>query len=379
MFDSGWSDSTKAVSMGRNQQIIKSVNTPVSFASTYLKGESSVYGRHDNSTWRAFEEVIGELEGGHAVSFSSGQAATSAVFSLLDSASRLFLVNDSYNGTRLLAESLQSRGVLKLKLLTPEVSSDPMLLLADAPATADKDHRKDLYWLETPSNPMLRIYPLDKWASFKETARAVLVVDNTFASPVLQNPLKTGADLVVHSATKVISGHSDVIMGVVVARDERLADELREIRTLSGSIPGPMEAFLALRGTRTLFLRFERQQENAEALADLLTRRLGADKVFYPGLANNGGYQLARSQMRGSGYLISFDFGDSALAERFCDSLKLMTYATSLGGVETLVERRSRHRGEDATPPGLVRISAGIEAIEDLLCDLDQALAAVGR
>ena len=379
MFDSGWSDSTKAVSMGRNQQIIKSVNTPVIFASTYLKNESSVYGRHDNSTWRAFEEVIGELEGGYAVSFSSGQAATSAVFSLFDSASRLFLVNDSYNGTRLLADSLQSRGVLKLELLTPEVSADPFCLLDEALPIAGKADRKDLYWLETPSNPMLRIYPLDKWVAFKESAVAMLVVDNTFASPVLQNPLRMGADVVVHSATKVISGHSDVIMGVVVAKDERLAEELREIRTLVGSIPGPMEAFLALRGVRTLFLRFDRQQENAVALTDLLSRRLGADKVFYPGLPSNSGYQLAKSQMRGSGYLISFDFGDSALAERFCDSLHLMTYATSLGGVETLVERRSRHRGEEATPPGLVRISVGIEAIEDLLSDLDQALAAVGR
>ena len=379
MFESGWSDSTKAVSMGRNQQIIKSVSPPLIFASTYLKDESSVYGRHDNSTWRAFEEVIGELEGGYAVSFSSGQAATSAVLSLLDSASRLFLVNDSYNGTRLLVDSLQSRGVLRLELLSPEVSSDPMLLPEAASGTSDRAEHKNMCWLETPSNPMLRIYPLDKWVSFKEATGAMLVVDNTFASPVLQNPLKTGADVVVHSATKVISGHSDVIMGVVVAKDEQLAGELREIRTLAGSIPGPMEVFLALRGVRTLFLRFERQQENAVRLANLLEGRLGADKVFYPGLPSNSGFQLAKSQMRGSGYLISFDFGDLALAERFCDALKLMTYATSLGGVETLVERRSRHRGEDATPPGLVRISVGIEAIGDLLSDLDQALVAVDR
>ena len=378
MFDSDWSNATKAVTMGRSQEVIKSVNPPVSFASTYLKGETSVYGRHDNSTWRAFEEVIGELEGGYAVAFASGQGATSAVLSLLDPRSKLYMVDDGYNGTRLLADSLQKKGNLKLELLSPKVSSNPQLLFDEAQTSSDKASPADFYWLETPSNPMLRIYPLREWVSIKEATGAVLVVDNTFASPVIQNPLKVGADLVVHSATKVLSGHSDVIMGVVVAKDERLADELRGVRTLSGSIPGPMEVFLALRGVRTLFLRFERQQENAAALTEELVKRLGMGKVFYPGLPSCDGYHLVKSQMRGSGYLVSFDLGTSDQAEAFCDSLKLMTYATSLGGVETLAERRGRHRGEESTPVGLVRISVGIEAIEDLISDLDSALGGIG-
>ncbi len=370
---------TSAVHLGREQKVIPGVNPPISMSTTYAATEAISYARSDNSTWRAFEEVVGALEGGEAIAFSSGQAATAAVLSLLHSDSHLGLISDCYTGTRLLAESLDSRGAFRLRFVNPEqairAESIRDELRSNTPLAQEAT---EMFWLESPSNPMLRIYPIAEWAAARDQVPgSLLVVDNTIASPVLQRPLDLGADLVVHSASKILSGHSDVIMGVVVARDKGLVDRIRDLRTLSGSIPGQFESYLAVRGIRTLYVRLERSQENAIELAQRLVNRIGREQIYFPGLSDSA--EGSHSQMSGPGYMISVDLGSEVDAELFCKSLTLATYATSLGGVETLVERRARHKGERMTPPGLVRMSVGIEQVDDIWFDFDRALVAIGR
>jgi cystathionine gamma-synthase len=237
-----------------------------------------------------------------------------------------------------------------------------------------------LLWLESPTNPLLAIADVAELAAGAHALGMDVVVDNTFASPLLQRPLDLGADAVVHSATKILSGHSDVVLGAVATRRPELVATLVRRRSLHGAVAGPWEAWLALRGIRTLALRLDRGQSNAADLAHRLSAHPAVRTVRYPGLPSHPGHDVASRQMSGYGTMVSFDVhGGADAAEAVCSRLRLLTVATSLGGVETTIERRGRWEGEEALPPGLLRMSVGIEDVEDLWRDLDGALGGRGR
>jgi cystathionine beta-lyase/cystathionine gamma-synthase len=337
-------------------------NPEVSFNATYYDGQRVQYGRNSNTTWEALEAQIGDLEGGYGVAFSSGQAAVFAA--VLACGRNLVVANDAYVGTRALADQLALRGLIETRLVSLGRGVDELRLSSS-----------DLLLVESPSNPMLSTYPIASLAARAHSVRAIFAVDNTLATPILQNPLRLGADLVIHSATKFISGHSDVLGGIVVAKDEELAQELKEVREFVGAVIGPMEAYLCYRGSKTLGVRVRHATESASRLATRLRERMGK-RVLYPGfdpeLVGPGKQQSA------GGALISLVFDDAGQADAFVGHLELFHSATSLGGVESLAERRSKYRGEELIPPGLVRISVGIEDLDDLARDLDQALGKVG-
>lgn len=339
--------STIAVTAGRGEAGPGGpVNVPVELSSTYRAGGDVIYGRESNPTWVAFESAVCELEGGAGgVAFASGMAAVAAVASLVPPGGVVVAPEVAYKGARNLFSSLSFRGAIVLRLVD---ITDTAAVLAACEGAA-------LLWAESPTNPQLGVADL---AAFRRAA-PLIAVDNTFATPLLQQPLSHGADVVVHSATKLLSGHSDVVLGVAVAGSAENADRLRAHRTLHGSIPGPMETFLALRGLRTLPVRLERSSATAAVLAERLADHRSVESVRYPGF----------------GQMLAIDVrGGAAVAERVCASLRLAVHATSLGGVETLVERRGRYVGEEATPPGLLRVSVGLEHVEDLWADLASAL-----
>jgi cystathionine gamma-synthase len=233
----------------------------------------------------------------------------------------------------------------------------------------------DLIWPESPSNPLLTVADLDAICAAPRKPGAILVVDNTFATPLNQRPLALGADVSVLSATKFIGGHSDLLSGVVSVRDEAPRAALRQARELSGATPGTLESFLAVRGARTLALRLERAQQNAMALAERLARHSSVTLTRYPGLASHPTHEAARRQLKGFGTIISFDVrGDAVAADAVCAGLRLVQHATSLGAVESTIERRASIPGQEHLPPTLLRLSVGIEAVEDLWADLDRAL-----
>jgi cystathionine gamma-synthase len=339
--------STLAVTLGRGRhQPGDPLNAPVVFASTYRAGGDVAYGRDGNPTWKPFEEILGGLEGGTALAFASGLAAASAVIETLPAGALVVAPNDAYNGTRRLLADLDSRGRVRVRLVD---TTDRELNCVDAA----------LLWLESPSNPLLRISDIQVLADAGHRAGALVSVDNTFATPLRQRPLDLGADVVVHSATKLLAGHSDVVMGAVVTRDDELLGALANRRGLHGAIPGPMEAFLAARGLRTLAVRLDR----AEATAAELARRLGAHSAV----------EVARYP--GFGAMVSFDVaGGAVAADRVCDRVQVVVPATSLGGVESSIERRAKWALEDHLPPGLLRLSVGLEHVDDLWTDLERAL-----
>jgi len=237
----------------------------------------------------------------------------------------------------------------------------------------------DLLWLETPSNPLLDVADLPVLCAAGRRAGAITGVDNTFATPLLQQPLALGADVVVHSATKFIGGHSDLLSGIAIAREQALAERLHHRRGLSGATPGALEAFLALRGLRTLALRLDRGQHNASELARRLNDHPAVSRVRYPGLPGDPGHRTAAAQMTGFGAVLAFEVADARTADRLCGAVQVIVAATSLGGVETTIERRSKLAGQGHLPPGLLRLSVGCEHIEDLWNDLSSALERASR
>lgn len=326
---------------------------PVTFASTYNAGGEIEYGRYGNPTWSAFEEAVGVLEGGHALAFASGLAAISAVFSLLPEGAVVVAPDSAYTGTRAQLDERVAAGRAKLRTID----------VADAAAVAEAAAGADLVWLESPTNPNLDVADIAAAAaacSQGAAGGALLVVDNTFATPLLQRPLELGADVVVHSVTKLIAGHSDVVLGVVVVKDSELLRRLDEHRRLHGAIPGPMETWLALRGLRTLALRVERAQASAHTLFGRLAGHDAVDVVRYPGF----------------GAMISIELaGGAVAADALAAGVQLWIHATSLGGVESSLERRRRWPSEsDAVSDSLVRLSVGIEDVEDLWADLERVL-----
>ena len=361
-----WRPETIAVATGRNPSPGAPLNVPPTFASTYRDGGPIEYGRWDNPTWGAFEQAVGELEGGHAVAFSSGQAATAALLALLEPGAAVMYPDDSYTGTQGLLGELERAGQVRLTAVDVTDTDAILAGLADT----------DLLWLESPTNPTLAIAELPRVLAAAREAGVDAVVDNTFATPVLQRPLSWGAGAVLHSATKYLGGHSDLLMGVVVARDHLRRDLLIGQRTVRGAIPGVMESYLALRGLRTLPVRVARQNESAAELAGRLDADPRVDRVLYPGLPRDPGHERALAQMSAFGAIVSFEVAGAERADALVAALALIVNTTSLGGVETTIDRRRRWPGEERVAPGLLRISVGLEHVEDLWEDLDRALSA---
>lgn len=354
------------------------VNPPVLLSSTFRQGGESTYGRDENPTWEALEAAIGGLEGGSALVFASGLAAVASVVECLPVPGRVVIAGDAYSGTRRLLADVAGRG--RLQFRTVDVSDTESTLAAceetiGPSRVGDGFGSNGLLWLESPTNPMLAVADLPALIEGAHDLGLDVAVDNTFCTPLLQRPLDFGADVVVHSATKLLCGHSDVVMGAVVSRRPGVTDALITRRSLHGGIAGPWEAWLVLRGIRTLHVRLERAQANAGCLAERLSSHPQVERVHYPGLPGDPGHELASRQMSGFGNMISFEVrGGAAAAEQVSQSVRLLTAGTSLGGVETLIERRARWEGEEAVPPSLLRLSVGIEDPEDLWRDLDRAL-----
>ena len=364
---------TLAVTAGRPAKTPQApFNQPVVFASTYVGSAdtsdwSVQYGRDGNPTWLALEEAIGALEGGRALTFASGMAASHAVLELVEPGAVVVIPRHCYQGLSAAVDERAARYGWTLRRVDI-VDTEAVLAAADG---------ADLVWMESPTNPMMETADLPRLGAALP-AGVTFVVDNTFATPLLQQPLSTGADIVVHSATKMISGHSDVLLGAVVTRDEAVYERLSHFRHNFGAIPGPMEAYLALRGLRTLPLRLAQAQASAQVLAERLAEHPRVRGVRYPGLREDPGHQRARDTMSGFGSLLCAEFADAATADAVVEACRLWVFATSLGGVESTLERRRRWATEaPSVPEGLVRLSVGIEHVGDLWADLAQALDAL--
>lgn len=366
--DPEWSCDTVAVQAGRPRRVPGApVNTDIVMSSTYLHDSALGYARDGNIGWGAFEEAIGALDHGRAVSFASGLAAATAIAELVPSGGIVVAPTVAYHGVRHILERMQAHGRVTLRWARPD---DTNAVLAAATGAA-------MVWIESVANPLLTVADVPAIAAGARERGAICVVDATFATPLRQRPLDAGADIVLHSATKLIGGHSDLTLGVAICKHDVHAQQLWQYRHDHGAVPGGLEAFLALRGLRTLGVRLER----AEATAGELARRLQADAriaaVHYPGLPSDRNHAVASRVLSGGyGSMLSFDVaGTVDQTERFLAHLRLVTHATSLGGVETLIERRARYAGDAAiVGPTLCRMSVGIENVDDLWRDIDQAL-----
>ena len=357
------------------------VITPIYATSTYAqeavgKHKGYDYSRTANPTRTALEACLAALEGGRwALAFASGMAATDAVAHLLSAGDHVVLSDDVYGGTfRLFARVFDRAGLA----VTP-VDMRDLRAVRRAVTT-----RTRLVWVETPSNPLLKVIDIRAVARLARRAKAVVVVDNTFATPYLQRPLALGADIVLHSTTKYIGGHSDVVGGALVGSDPRLRQRLAFVQNAAGAVPGAFDAWLVLRGAKTLALRMERHSANALAIARHLAASEKVARVHYPGLRSHPQHELAKRQMTGFGGMLSFELtGDAGASRRAVELLRVFTLAESLGGVESLVEvpllmTHQSVAGTPLAPPeGLIRLSVGIESVDDLVADLDRALEAV--
>lgn len=331
------------------------------------------YSRSANPTRTALEECLAAIESGvRGLAFASGLAAEDALLrTICRPGDHVVIPNDAYGGTyRLFAKVHQAWGV----------EFDPVPLSDLAAVRAAVRPETKAIWVETPTNPLLGIADLESLAGIAREAGALLVVDNTFASPYLQRPLTLGADVVVHSTTKYLGGHSDVVGGGLVVADPELGEQLAFHQNAMGAVAGPFDAWLTMRGIKTLGVRMDRHCTNAEAVVDLLTRHGSVRKVLYPGLPDHPGHGIAAKQMRAFGGMVSFQMGSEEAAVRVCERTKLFILGESLGGVESLIEHPGRMTHASAAgsplevPADLVRLSVGIEDVADLLADLTQAL-----
>ena len=358
---------SKVVAAGRPaKQPDGALNPPIALNSTFHEGGPVGYGRYGNETWSALEEAISVLEGGKTLLFSSGMAAISAVFSLLPEGAVIVAANNGYQGTTTLLKKLNESEKLKVRFVNLANTDECIAAIPGA----------QMLYLESPLNPLLEVVDLPKIIAAGKAAGCGVAVDNTLATPLLQNPLALGADISIHSVTKYLSGHSDLILGSLTTNDQALYGRLEQSRRYGGAIAGPFEAWIALRGLRTFAIRMQRSQENAMELANRLSKDSRISKVRYPGLATDSYHGLAKSFMKGFGAMISFDVNASVeQVDLMCNSSKLITNATSLGGVESIWERRRRWATESATvPENLIRFSVGIENVDDLWDDIQQAL-----
>ena len=370
---------TRAIHAGQDPEALYgAVNIPIYQTSTYAQddvGSPKVwdYARGGNPTRRAFEEALASLEGGaHCLAFASGLGAETTLLLTLRPGDHVVLGDDVYGGTyRLLARVLEPWGL-----------SFSTVDLTDPRAARDAMRAETRFvWVETPSNPLLKIVDIEAIAAVAHAGDARLVVDNTFATPALQRPLALGADVVVHSVTKYLGGHSDLIGGALVADDEDLVDRIGFLVNAVGAVPGPMDSFLALRGLKTLALRMQRHSENAAAIARFLDRHEMVDQVYYPGLASHPGHDVAARQMMGGfGGMVSCTVASAEQAAAIARGTHLFLLAESLGAVESLIEvpapmtHASVVDSSLEVPAELLRLSVGIEHVDDLIADLDAAL-----
>jgi cystathionine gamma-synthase len=347
----GLTPATVAVTAGRPpHDPDQPLNVPITMASTYVAAGDLEYGRYANPTWTAFEDTLGALEGGRCLAFSTGMAAVLTVLDLVGLGAKVVLPRHSYQGSLVAVADLESRGRITSELVDIEDTAAVVAACTDAA----------LVWIESPTNPALEVADIPAIVAAAHEAGAVVVVDNTFATPLLQQPIALGADIVVHSATKYLAGHSDALLGALVTADDELHAVLLGRRSLTGSTPGTLEAWLALRGLRTLHLRVERAQANAQALLPRLEAHPAVAEVRYPGFGGILAIVLAEGELA---------------ADLLVRKTKIWVHATSLGGVESTFERRRRWKTESPTiPVGLVRMSVGIEDVEDLWTDLVTAL-----
>ena len=335
------------------------------------------YGRSGNPTRIALERAIAELEGAaHGLAYASGLAATQNVLYLLDPGDRLLMSDDVYGGTWRLADKVWRRYGIETDTLD-------LRDLDDVAAAFGGEHPPRMVWIETPSNPLLKVIDISAVARLAAVAGAITVVDNTFATPYIQRPLDLGADVALHSATKYLGGHSDVIGGLIATRSDDLGERLRFHQNAAGAVPSPFDCFLVMRGMRTLALRMERASANALVLALWLSDRPEVRSVHYPGLPDDPAAELVARQMRVPGAMLSFELRDGEeRARRFAAATRLFTLAESLGAVESLIElpapmtHASVAGSPLAVPASLVRLSVGIEAVDDLRADVEAALTA---
>jgi cystathionine gamma-synthase len=344
------------------------LNVPVVLASTFRAGGRIEYAREGSPTGEALEEAVAALEGGTAVAFGSGMAAVNAVLDLVPAGGVIVAPTHAYTGVAVRLTELAAADRLDVRRVD----------VTDTAAIEAACQGAALLWLESPTNPMLEVADIRAGAQAAHEAGAITLCDNTFATPLLQQPLSLGCDIVLHSATKFLGGHSDLLLGVCCAADPDLADRLRTRRVLLGAAPGALECYLALRGIRTLALRVDAAQRSARTLAERLVEHPAVARVRYPGLPGDPGHGRAAAQMAGPGAIIAFEpVGGAAAADRLCAATRLWVHATSLGGVESLLERRRRWPAEAAdVPRSLIRLSVGIEDVEDLWADLAAALDA---
>ena len=345
---------TSAITAGRPETAPDaSLNPPLIFSSTYHAGGPVGYGRYGNESWSALETAISQLEGGETLSFSSGMAAISAVFSILPIGAPVVASNQGYSGTMGLLNQHHASGRLEVRFVDITNSEEVISAMKGAA----------LLWLESPTNPCLDLADLPTLIAAAKKLTIGVGVDNTFATPLVQQPLSMGADIVMHSVTKFLAGHSDVVLGSLSISDPALYKRLEEARRFNGSIPGPFEAWLALRGIRSFPVRFRAAEKNAQQLVTRLQAHGKITKVRYPGF----------------GAVISFEVDGSAeQAEKVCESSHLITHATSLGGIESLWERRRRWALESpSVPEQLIRLSVGCEHVDDIWQDIEQALSSL--
>ncbi len=353
----------------------------VSLASTFAqdavgKHSGFEYSRSGNPTRAALERHVALLEGAdHGMAFSSGLAAEDAVLRMLSPGEGLLLSDDAYGGTFRLARQVHAPA--GLLVATTDLTD------VDAVRSAWNDTTR-MVWVETPTNPLLRVVDIEALASFAHEQGALLAVDNTFATPALQQPLALGADLVVHSSTKYLGGHSDVVGGFVATNDPTIADRVGFVQNAAGAVPGPFDSYLVHRGCRTLHLRMERHCENAATVAGMLSSHPAVSSVLWPGDPDHPGHAIAARQMSGFGGMVSVRLhGGVAAARTLCESTEVFTLAESLGAVESLIEHPGlmTHSSVSGTanevPDDLVRLSVGIESASDLVADLEQALAVI--
>lgn len=354
------------VAAGRDDRPGSPLNVPIMPASNFILGGERGYARDEGTpTWDALEDIVGGLEHGRAVAFASGMAAIAAVFEQLPIGAHIVLPHDCYQGVTQLVRHHVSMGRWSVEEIE----------VGDTNRWVERAKDADLIWLESPSNPLLEVADLPTICAASRKPGAILGIDNTFATPLNQQPLLLGADVSVHAATKYIGGHSDLLAGIAVTQRDDLLDALRAARTLSGATPGVLESFLAVRGSRTLAVRLAASQANAMELARRLERHPEVECVRYPGLPTHPTHEIAKQTMRGFGTVISFDVkGGAPRADAVCSRVRLIRHATSLGSVESTMERRAAIEGQTHLPPALLRLSVGCESVEDLWRDLAASL-----
>ncbi len=370
---------TRAIHAGQEPDpTTGSVIVPIYQTSTYVQEEVGVhkgydYSRVANPTRTALQEALASLEGAaHGVAFSSGLGATTTLMHLVNPGEKVVLIADVYGGVyRMTSQVYEQKGYVFEYVPADEFNSN---------LAAHLDERTRMVWVETPSNPVLNVIDIRRAAEAAHAAGAILVVDNTFATPYLQQPLELGADIVVHSTTKYLGGHSDVVGGFAATNDPSIAERLYFLQKSLGAVPGPFDAWLVLRGLKTLAVRMRQHCENAHAIAGWLDRHPLVDQVLYPGLPEHPGHSIAKDQMRDFGGMISFLVGSEEEAVALVARTKIFQLAESLGGVESLIEHPARMTHAStadapfAAPRNLVRLSVGIESVHDLVADLEQAL-----